>query len=76
MILSAALPMPAFRANARALVKAVSWRVIGALDTMAIALYVTGSLAAASSIMSIEVFTKIFLYAMHERAWDKFWRAA
>lgn len=57
--------------NLRAVYKALSWRAVGALDTLAISFFVTGSLAMASSIMGIEVMTKVALYWLHDRAWDK-----
>ncbi len=55
----------------RSLVKAVSWRFTGSLDTMIIALVVTGKIKWALSISGIELFTKIFLYYVHERVWMK-----
>jgi len=55
----------------RSLIKTISWRVLGTVDTMIISYLVTGSLAMAASIGSIEVFTKMILYYFHERTWDK-----
>ncbi len=55
----------------RSFVKAVSWRLTGSLDTMIISLLVTGRIKWALSISGIELFTKIFLYYVHERAWNK-----
>jgi len=52
--------------------KAISWRVLGTLDTMAIGWFVTGDPLIGVSIGAIEVFTKLFLYYGHERAWYKF----
>jgi uncharacterized membrane protein len=49
--------------------KAVSWRIIGTLDTMIISYIITGKLTVAVSIGSVEVFTKMILYYFHERMW-------
>lgn len=56
----------------RHLAKAVSWRILGTIDTMLVGWLVTGNLAIGMSIGAIEVFTKIFLYYGHERAWYNF----
>jgi len=55
----------------RSVVKSVSWRTVGTLDTMIISYFITGNLTMAASIGSIEVFTKMVLYYFHERAWNK-----
>jgi uncharacterized membrane protein len=55
----------------RSLVKAVSWRLTGSLDTMIISFLVTGRIKWALSISGIELFTKVFLYYVHERFWNK-----
>ncbi|UFS62502.1 DUF2061 domain-containing protein [Sulfurimonas sp. HSL-3221] len=55
----------------RSAVKTLSWRAVGTLDTMVISFLITGSLAMAASIGSIEVFTKMVLYYLHERAWTR-----
>ena len=53
----------------RSLVKAVSWRFVGSLDTFMLSLLVTGKLKYAVSIASAEALTKIILYYLHERTW-------
>lgn len=58
--------------NAKSLLKTISWRIVGTIDTMVIAYILTGELAMAFSIGSVEVFTKMVLYYIHERAWNKF----
>ena len=55
----------------RSVVKAVSWRTVGTLDTMIVSYFVTGNLIMTASIGSIEVITKMALYYFHERAWNK-----
>lgn len=55
----------------RSVVKTISWRTIGTLDTIIISYFITGDLTMAASIGSIELFTKMALYYFHERAWNK-----
>lgn len=55
---------------ARSVVKAISWRIIGTLDTILISWLVTGTLKVAISIGAIELITKMVLYFLHERAWN------
>jgi len=54
----------------RSLIKTISWRVIGTLDTILISWLITGTLALAFSIGAIELVTKMVLYFFHERAWN------
>jgi len=54
----------------RSFVKAVSWRVLGSIDTFIWSLIMTGSFKVAGSIAVFEVLSKIFLFYFHERAWD------
>ena len=55
----------------RSIIKTVSWRVLGTIDTMVISYFITGSLVMAASIGSIEVVTKMVLYYFHERTWNR-----
>jgi uncharacterized membrane protein len=55
----------------RSVVKSVSWRTIGTIDTFLISLLVTGKLNFALTIGGVEVFTKMVLYYFHERAWNR-----
>jgi uncharacterized membrane protein len=54
----------------RSFVKAVSWRILGSIDTFIWSLIMTGSLKVAGSIAVFEVLSKIFLFYFHERLWD------
>ena len=54
----------------RSIVKAMSWRVVGTIDTMVISWFITGKLSMALAIGSIEVITKMILYYGHERIWN------
>ena len=55
----------------RSVIKGISWRFFGTMDTIIIALFVTGKIAKALSIGFTEVFTKVGLYYLHERLWQK-----
>lgn len=55
----------------RSLVKAISWRMTGSVDTLIISFLITGRLKWALTISGVELFTKIGLYYAHERIWDK-----
>jgi len=57
--------------SVRSLAKAVSWRVTGTVDTFLISWLITGQALLASGIALTEILTKIFLFWMHERAWNK-----
>lgn len=57
--------------QSKSLIKSISWRIVGTLDTIVIAWALTGTLSVALSIGSIEIFTKFVLYYGHERLWSK-----
>ncbi len=53
------------------LLKTISWRIVGTLDTLLISYLITGDLGLAASIGGIEIFSKMLLYFIHERVWNK-----
>lgn len=53
----------------KSIMKSVSWRLIGTIDTVLISYIITGRVTAALSIGSVEVITKTVLYYFHERLW-------
>jgi uncharacterized membrane protein len=55
----------------RSLIKSMSWRIIGTLDTILISYFITGEISFALSIGGIELVTKMMLYVAHERLWNK-----
>lgn len=55
----------------RSMVKAISWRATGTLDTIIISFIITGQAKWALSIGFVELFTKVALYYIHERVWNK-----
>ena len=82
--MSPAAPGPAAakarETRVRSLLKAVSWRCVGTLDTFCVSLLVltfTGATAGdrlnavqiSGGIAGFEVITKVILYYFHERAW-------
>ena len=54
----------------RSIVKAISWRIVGTIDTILISWMITGEITLALSIGLIEVVTKMLLYFFHERVWN------
>ena len=56
--------------HSRSLVKAVSWRALGSIDTFVLSWLFTSNVKAAGAIATTEVLTKIFLYYFHERIWS------
>jgi uncharacterized membrane protein len=55
----------------RSIAKALSWRIIGTLDTLVVSYLLTGKMSLAASIASVDFLTKLILYFFHERAWNK-----
>jgi uncharacterized membrane protein len=53
----------------RHLIKSITWRAIGTLDTIALGWFVSGDLAVGASIGGLELITKMVLYYFHERLW-------
>lgn len=66
-------------ARSRSLIKAVTWRFVGSLDTFALSFIIPmvfgmemgKSAKVALSIAVIETVTKILLFYVHERAWAR-----
>lgn len=56
--------------NARSLLKGISWRMVGTIDTFVIAYFYFGDITIAAPIAITEVLTKIILYYFHERIWN------
>ncbi|MBT3046217.1 MAG: DUF2061 domain-containing protein [gamma proteobacterium symbiont of Ctena orbiculata] len=55
----------------RSLAKAISWRVTGSIDTILLSWFFTGNLTTAAAIGLTEVITKMVLYYLHERIWNR-----
>lgn len=54
----------------RSIIKAITWRTLGTIDTIVISYVLTGEIKVALSIGGIEIFTKMILYFFHERIWN------
>lgn len=55
----------------RSIAKAFSWRIAATITTMIISFFITGKIDMALKIGFIELFAKMLLYYIHERAWTK-----
>lgn len=55
----------------RHIVKAITWRIIGTIDTMLLAWIISGNPLIGVKVGIAEVLTKMFLYYLHERVWFK-----
>lgn len=56
----------------RHILKTVTWRFLASIDTFVISWLYTGNIQMGLSISFFEVFSKIFLYYLHERVWFRF----
>ena len=56
----------------RHLLKTITWRIVGTIDTMILGWLVTGNLKIGLAIGGFEVLTKMVLYFLHERVWYKY----
>jgi uncharacterized membrane protein len=56
----------------RHLLKTITWRIVGTIDTMILGWIVTGNLKFGLAIGGFEVITKMLLYFLHERVWYKY----
>lgn len=57
--------------NYRSLVKSLSYRITGTIATFLISYIVTGQLKFALSIMSVDFVSKIVIFYLHERMWNR-----
>ena len=55
----------------RSLLKAISWRATGTVDTFILSWLITGHVGKALSIGAAELLTKTLLYYGHERLWNR-----
>lgn len=58
--------------NKRHLLKTVTWRILGTIDTMLLAWLITGDPMTGLKIGMAEMVTKMLLYFLHEKAWYNF----
>ena len=57
--------------NVRHILKTITWRFVGTMDTMFLGWLISGSAEIGLSIGGLELFTKMILYYLHERIWYK-----
>ena len=55
----------------RSILKAISWRILGSIDTILLSFIVAGNPISAFKIGFSELLSKMFLYYAHERIWQK-----
>lgn len=55
----------------RSVIKSISWRALGTLDTIVLSYFISGDFRIAFSIGSFELLTKTVLYFFHERLWER-----
>lgn len=56
----------------RHLLKTLTWRIVGTIDTIILSWIISGDPFVGLSIGGAEVVTKMVLYYLHERAWYRF----
>lgn len=56
----------------RYVIKSMSWRFVGTLDTLLLSWFISGSLSFGLQISGIDFIAKIILYYYHEVIWSKF----
>lgn len=59
------------KSHKRHIAKAVTWRIVGTIDTMLLAWLISGNPMIGLKIGLSELATKMFLYYLHERVWFK-----
>jgi len=67
IILAARKADPLIKRN---LLKTISWRLVGSIDTVILGWIITGNFSFGAKIGATELLTKLFLYYGHERLWQ------
>ena len=60
-----------FETRTRSVVKALSWRFLAGVITTCVVLVMTSELKFAAEIGLIDTVTKLLIYFLHERAWNR-----
>lgn len=55
--------------RARHILKTITWRFVGSVDTMFLGWLISGSAEVGLSLGGLEILTKMILYYIHERVW-------
>jgi len=56
----------------RSLLKAITWRIFGAIDTAAISWFITGDLTSGLNMGLADIIAKILFFVAHDQLWEKF----
>jgi uncharacterized membrane protein len=56
----------------RHILKSITWRLVGTIDTVLLGWVITGNLETGLKIGGVEVITKMILYYFHERIWFRY----
>jgi uncharacterized membrane protein len=56
----------------RHILKTITWRIIGTIDTILLSYLISGNLKVGLAIGGVELLTKMILYYLHERLWYKY----
>lgn len=57
------------KSRRRHIAKAITWRIVGTIDTIILSWIISGDFNIGIAIGGAEVITKMFLYYLHERVW-------
>ncbi|MDD5649963.1 MAG: DUF2061 domain-containing protein [Candidatus Nanoarchaeia archaeon] len=57
--------------NLRSIIKSISWRFFATFTTMLVVYIFTGELILSIGVGIVEALSKLFLYYIHERIWNK-----
>ncbi len=63
-------PAPVRESHLRSLLKGLTWRLVATGTTVLIAYWILDDVKLALEIGAVEVVAKIFVYYLHERAWQ------
>jgi uncharacterized membrane protein len=56
-------------AQKRHIAKTITWRIVGTIDTIVLAWFITGNPLTGFKIGGVELISKMLLYYAHERVW-------
>jgi uncharacterized membrane protein len=59
-------------ARKRHIIKTITWRIVGTLDTIILGWLISGNPLVGFKIGGLELITKMVLYYFHERAWYRY----
>ena len=57
--------------NARSIFKAITWRILATIITVALIYLFTKNIALTLSVGAFDIIIKLIVYYLHERAWNR-----